>query len=68
MRVLLKCVAVLFVAIAAFLVYAVIHAFASAGGARVGICILYVAGAAVLSFLAVRLWRWRRSPTSQAAA
>jgi multisubunit Na+/H+ antiporter MnhB subunit len=65
MRVLLKSVAVLFVAIAAFLLYAVIHAFSSAGGARVGICVLYVAGALVLGFLAVRLWR---RPAPQRAA
>ena len=57
MNVLLKSVAVLFVAIAAFLIYAVVHAFASPGGARVGICVLYVVGALVLGFLAARLWR-----------
>jgi hypothetical protein len=57
MKVLLKVVAVLFVAIAAFLVYAVIHAAASSGGARVGVAIGYVAGALVLGALAVTLWR-----------
>jgi multisubunit Na+/H+ antiporter MnhB subunit len=57
MRVLIKIVAVVFVAIAAFLVYAVIHAAASAGGARVGVCIAYIAGAVVLGYLAARLWR-----------
>jgi hypothetical protein len=53
----MKIVAVLFVAIAAFLIYAVIHAAASAGGARVGVCIGYVAGSLVLGFLAITLWR-----------
>jgi hypothetical protein len=60
MRVLIKVVSALFVVVAAFLVYAVIHAAASAGGARVGVCIGYLAGALVLSFLAVKMWR--RSP------
>ncbi len=58
MGLLLKIIAVIFWAISAFLVYAVIHAAASAGGARVGVAIGYVAGAIVLSFLGV--WMWRR--------
>jgi hypothetical protein len=57
MKVVMKLVAVLLVAIAAFLVYAVIHAAASAGGARVGVCIAYLAGALILGFLALRTWR-----------
>jgi membrane protein YqaA with SNARE-associated domain len=57
MKVLLKVVATLFVAIAAFLVYAVVAAAGSAGGARVGVSIGYVAGALVLSSLAVVMWR-----------
>jgi hypothetical protein len=57
MKVLLKIAATLLVAIAAFLVYAVIHAAASAGGARVGVSVGYVAGALVLGFVAVTLWR-----------
>jgi hypothetical protein len=56
-RILLKLIAVIFAALAAFLVYAVINAAASAGGARVGVCIAYVAGALVLLLLAGRLWR-----------
>jgi multisubunit Na+/H+ antiporter MnhB subunit len=66
LRILLKIVAVIFVAVAAFLIYAVIHAAASAGGARVGVCIGYVAGAIILYVLAVRLWRgrWPRSRTA----
>jgi multisubunit Na+/H+ antiporter MnhB subunit len=57
MKVLMKLAAVLFVAIAAFLIYAVVHATQSAGGARVGVCIGYVAGALVLVSLATLLWR-----------
>jgi hypothetical protein len=56
-RILLKLIAVIFAALAAFLVYAVINAATSAGGARVGVCIAYVAGALVLLLLAGRLWR-----------
>jgi len=66
MRVLLKIVAVLFVAISLFLIYAVIHAMASAGGAKVGVAIGYVAGAIVLAFLASKMWR--RSAGRKAAA
>ena len=58
MGALLKVVAVIFWAISAFLVYAVIHAAASAGGARVGVAIGYIAGAIVLTLLGV--WMWRR--------
>jgi hypothetical protein len=57
MKVLAKIVAVLFVAIAAFLVYAVIAAVTSAGGANVPVCVLYVFISAVLGFGAVTLWR-----------
>ena len=66
MKVVLKLIATLFVAIALFLVYAVIHAAASAGGARVGVCIGYVAAALVLGYLASRLWR--RSSGARASA
>jgi len=58
----MKLVSVLLVAIAAFLVYAVIHAAASAGGARVGVCIAYIAGALVLGFMAHRMWRRSEAP------
>jgi membrane protein YqaA with SNARE-associated domain len=64
----MKFVAVVFVAIALFLVYAVIAAIASTNGARVGVCIGYIAGALVLSYLAMMLWRGsvvRRSPDSE---
>jgi hypothetical protein len=59
-------VATLFVAIAAFLVYAVVHAATSAGGARWGICAAYIAGAALLTFLATRLWRRPAPPAATA--
>jgi xanthine/uracil permease len=57
MSVLLKIVAAVFVALAVFLVYAVINAAGSAGGANVPVCIGYVVGACLLGFLAVKLWR-----------
>ncbi len=61
MKFLLRIVATLFVAIALFLIYAVVHAFASAGGANVPVCIGYVVGAALLGFLATKMWRRRPS-------
>jgi len=57
MKVLMKIVATLFVAIAGFLVYAVVNALASAGGARPGVAVGYVAGALVLGAVAVNMWR-----------
>jgi uncharacterized membrane protein (UPF0136 family) len=62
MRVVMKMCSVALVAIAAFLLYAVIHAAASAGGARVGVCIAYVVGALLLGFVAVRMWRRSEAP------
>jgi threonine/homoserine/homoserine lactone efflux protein len=59
MKILLKIVAALFVACACFLLYAVVHAAASSGGANVAVCVGYVAGAALLAFLAVAMWRGR---------
>ncbi len=64
MKVLAKIASVLFVLIAAFLVYAVVAAFASAGGANVAVCVGYVIGALVLGFLAVTLWRRSARPTA----
>ncbi len=67
MKVVRKIVAVLFVAIACFLIYAVVHAAASAGGANVPVCIGYVVGAVLLGLAAVSLWRGRlRGGGSQA--
>lgn len=50
--------------VSAFLIYAVIHAVASAGGARVGVAIGYVAGAIVLSAIGVWLWRMKKKAKS----
>jgi multisubunit Na+/H+ antiporter MnhB subunit len=59
MKVFRRIVAVLFVLVAAFLLYAVIHAIASPGGARVPVAIGYVVGAIVLGYLATASWRGR---------
>ena len=64
MKILLRAVAVLFVLIAAFLVYAVIHALASAGGARPGVAVAYVVGAILLAVAASELWRRPSRPAS----
>jgi threonine/homoserine/homoserine lactone efflux protein len=57
MKILMKAAATIMLALAAFLVYAVLHAGASAGGARAGVAIGYIAGALVLTFVATKLWR-----------
>ena len=57
MKILLRAVAIVFVLIAAFLIYAVIHAAASAGGARAGVAIGYIIGAILLTWAATALWR-----------
>ena len=62
MSVLLRVFAVLAVAIAALLVYAVIHAAASDGGARVGVAIAYIVGACVLTYGALMAWRRASRP------
>lgn len=59
MKAFLRVVAVVCVAIAIFLVYAVIHAIASPGGARAGVAAGYVVGAILLTALAGWLWRRR---------
>jgi hypothetical protein len=64
MKVLLRVLAVLFVAIGAFLIYAVIHALASDGGARAGVAVGYVVASIVLGFLAVRMWRYNGGTSS----
>jgi hypothetical protein len=68
MKIFMRFVAALLVAIALFLIYAVIHAAASTAGARVGVCIAYVAGAVVLGFLATRLWNRSSRPRGNVAA
>jgi multisubunit Na+/H+ antiporter MnhB subunit len=62
-HVFLKVVAAVLIAIGAFLIYAVIHAMSSAGGAKTGVAIGYVAGAIILGWVASRLWR-RSSPAT----
>ena len=58
MKVLLRIVAVLFVAIGAFLVYAVIHALGSDGGAPCAASPSATSSsAALLTWAAVALWR-----------
>lgn len=68
MKVLLRIVAAIFVAIALFLVYAVISAIGSAGGANVAVCVGYVVAAAVLGFFATKLWRRYSGRGSAASA
>ncbi len=63
MVVLRRVVSLVLWAISAFLIYAVIHAAASAGGARVGVAIGYVAGAIVLSAIGFWLWRMKKAKT-----
>jgi hypothetical protein len=56
MKLLFRGIAALLVIIGAFLIYAVIHALASDGGARAGVAVAYIVGSIVLVFAAVRLW------------
>lgn len=62
MTILLRIIAIVFVLIAAVLIYAVIHALASAGGAKPVVAVLYIVGSAVLLFAASKLWRGRSKP------
>jgi hypothetical protein len=64
MSVLLRVFAVLAIAIAAFLVYAVIAAVTSDEGARAGVAIAYIVGAALLTFAAVTAWRRANGPAT----
>lgn len=57
MRTLLRIVAIVFVLIAALLVYAVINAVSSEGGAKTGVAIAYIVGAILLVVGAAALWR-----------
>jgi hypothetical protein len=56
-HILLRVVAVLCVAVAVFLLYAVIRALASAAGARAGVAVGYVVGAIFLSAVGAKLWQ-----------
>jgi hypothetical protein len=60
MNVLLRSAAVVAVALALFLIYAVLNAVSSEGGARAGVAVGYVAGAIVLTAGAVWAWRTAR--------
>jgi hypothetical protein len=66
MKVLLRIAAVLFVLIAAVLVYAVIDALGSDGDVRVGVAIAYIVGSIVLIWGAITLWR-RGGPVAPTA-
>lgn len=68
MKVFIRILSVLPAAIGAFLLYAVVHAFSSAGGARVGVCIGYVIGAGLLFALTAWMWRVRSSKPDPAPA
>jgi predicted Co/Zn/Cd cation transporter (cation efflux family) len=57
MKILLRIVALVCVLIGGFLIYAVIRALGSDGGARPAVAVLYVVISIVLGFLAVWLWR-----------
>jgi hypothetical protein len=67
MKVVARISAVLLVAVAAFLLFAVVNALASDDGARVGVCIGYVVGSMVLAFSAFKLWNVGRGESAQAA-
>jgi hypothetical protein len=68
MKVLRRLGSVLFVAIAAFLIYAVVAAATSSAGARIPVCVGYVVGAILLSFGAKKLWGGRSTGVSHVAA
>lgn len=57
MRTFLRVLSIPMILIGAFLVYAVIHAMASAGGAKTGVAIAYIAGALILFGLSAAIWR-----------
>ena len=64
----MRALAVLCIAIALFLLYAVVNALLSAGGARPGVAVGYVAGALILGAAAAKLWQLGgRRPTQPAA-
>jgi hypothetical protein len=56
MKVVLRTIAVLCVALAAFLIFAIISAVGSAGGANVPVCIGYAIASAILVYVARLLW------------
>ena len=62
MRTFLRVLSVPMVLFGAFLVYAVIHAMGSAGGARTGVAIAYIVGALILFGLSAMIWRSKAKP------
>jgi hypothetical protein len=68
MKIFMRLVAAVFVAVGLFLIYAVIKAATSTAGARIGVCIAYIAGGAVLGFLATRLWSRSSRPRGSIGA
>lgn len=56
MKILVRTVAVILVLVALFLIGAVINALLSAGGAKAGVAVLYIAIAVVSVFAARWLW------------
>ena len=68
MVVLRRIVALILWLVSAFHIYAVIHAATSAGGARVGVAIGYVAGAIVMSAIGVWLWRMKKRARAEITA
>ena len=67
MRTFLRVLSVPMVLIGAFLVYAVIHAMSSAGGAKTGVAIAYIVGALILFGLSAAIWR-RQSNVAASAS
>jgi hypothetical protein len=57
MKVALRALSIIPAAIGLFLLFAVIAAITSEEGARVGVCILYVAIAAAMAALVAFMWR-----------
>jgi peptidoglycan/LPS O-acetylase OafA/YrhL len=64
MKIVLRILSVLCVAIAALLLFSVINALASDGGARAGVAIGYVIGSAILIAGAVAMWRTTKRQSS----
>jgi membrane protease YdiL (CAAX protease family) len=68
MKTFLRIISILPTAIAALLVYAVIHAANSDGGARVGVAILYIVVAIALGVLVTWMWRFNNKRNEAPAA
>lgn len=67
MKAALNAVALLFVAVAGFLIYAILAAVTSEEGARVGVCFAYAAAVVVLGYLAMKMWTYRGGAAPRAA-